>query len=422
MSNISHLENSSVDNSMNSQNSRLCDLEGFWLNSWWVAPEHRTLTLVTGGAKASAQGFGDLQVLCERTLEPRLMKLLCRLAEQPGRVVSRETLVEYLWPRVIVNDNSLTRAVSDLRRALTLQTASVTDSSVNADADTRPVRIETVPKRGYSLSGTVVVPNNTNQGIPAGHWSDNGSSETVNNLAGTGHALSVGLLSSRVWRWLPAAAAAVLLTGNIALELFSQSNQNPVAPLASGQPAQVVPGETSPGMLDEVRSNRSLPAQASSASMIDSAATATMTGSELASGASTLHLSPSPLLWESDQHDFAIEGDALHQLTMLAPDGHILAYVEKQGGVSSLKLKPAFAESTETWVAFTTDEQITSMQWSPLGDGILFTVVNKMLEASDAAYKRLMLLDMGTLALHELYRKPVTPVQLHEPEQSGKLT
>tara|TARA_R100000306_G_scaffold62590_2_gene74942 strand:+ start:26904 stop:28145 length:1242 start_codon:yes stop_codon:yes gene_type:complete len=410
---ISHLENSSVDASVKTQSSRLSDLEGFWLNSWWVAPEHHTLTLVAGGARTSAHSIGDLQVLCERTLEPRLMKLLCRLAEQPGRVVSRETLVEYLWPRVIVNDNSLTRAVSDLRKALAVETASVTDSAANPDADTRPVRIETVPKRGYSLSGTVIVPNNTNQGISAGHWSDNGSGKTV---------IRAGLLSTRALRWLPAAAAAVLLAGNIALEMFSQSSQTPVAPLAASQPAQLPPDDASPGMLDEVRSNRSLPAQASSASMIDSVTTATMAGNELASGASTLHLSPSPLLWESDQHDFAFDSDASHQLTMLAPDGHLLAYVEKQGGVSSLKLKPAFAESTETWVAFTTDEQITSMQWSPLGDGILFTVVNKMLEASDAAYKRLMLLDMGTLALHELYRKPVTPVQLHETEQSGKLT
>jgi DNA-binding winged helix-turn-helix (wHTH) protein len=75
----------------------------------------------------------------ERQLEPRLIKLLCFLGANEERVLSREELVQELWPRVIVNENSLTRAISELRKQLHSQ-----DSRV-------PNYIETIPKRGYRL-------------------------------------------------------------------------------------------------------------------------------------------------------------------------------------------------------------------------------------------------------------------------------
>ncbi len=78
-----------------------------------------------------------------RHLEPRLAKLLCFLASHSHEVVERDTLVSVLWPRVIVNENSLTRAVSELRKQLQWQS--------NND-----VFIETIPKRGYRLVQDVV--------------------------------------------------------------------------------------------------------------------------------------------------------------------------------------------------------------------------------------------------------------------------
>ncbi len=75
----------------------------------------------------------------ERQLEPRLVKLLCFLGANEERVLSREELVQELWPRVVVNENSLTRAISELRKQLQCQ-----DSRV-------PNYIETIPKRGYRL-------------------------------------------------------------------------------------------------------------------------------------------------------------------------------------------------------------------------------------------------------------------------------
>lgn len=75
-----------------------------------------------------------------RQLEPRLMHLLCYLAANPDRVLNRDELVNELWPRVIVNENSLTRAISELRKQLAVS------------SDPRQIYVETIPKKGYRLN------------------------------------------------------------------------------------------------------------------------------------------------------------------------------------------------------------------------------------------------------------------------------
>ncbi|MBW8881552.1 MAG: winged helix-turn-helix domain-containing protein [Asticcacaulis sp.] len=73
----------------------------------------------------------------EVTLEPKVMAVLCHLAAHPGAVVSRDDLIDAVWAVEYGGDESLTRAVSILRKTLT------------ADA------IETVSKRGYRLNAEV---------------------------------------------------------------------------------------------------------------------------------------------------------------------------------------------------------------------------------------------------------------------------
>lgn len=69
-----------------------------------------------------------------------MVKLLSHLARHQGKVVERDSLVELLWPKVIVNENSLTRAVSELRKQL------------SSTSDPKTTFIETIPKRGYRLA------------------------------------------------------------------------------------------------------------------------------------------------------------------------------------------------------------------------------------------------------------------------------
>lgn len=97
----------------------------FELQCWHVDPAGRQLRHLDSGEI--------------RTLEPRLMRLLGLLAAAPGQVLGRDALIDELWPRVVVNENSLTRAVSELRRKL--------EVSSNA----APL-IDTIPKTGYRLS------------------------------------------------------------------------------------------------------------------------------------------------------------------------------------------------------------------------------------------------------------------------------
>jgi DNA-binding winged helix-turn-helix (wHTH) protein len=80
------------------------------------------------------------------------MFLLCVLAANAGTVVSRNELMTALWPKVFVNENSLTRAVSELRKALT---APVNASEMGAAMGT--ALIDTIPKKGYRLNAQVTL-------------------------------------------------------------------------------------------------------------------------------------------------------------------------------------------------------------------------------------------------------------------------
>jgi len=75
-------------------------------------------------------------------VEPKAMAVLLCLANQAGRVVSREALLSEAWPGVVVGDDSLTQVVIKLRKAL-------------GDDPERPTYIETVTKRGYRLLAPV---------------------------------------------------------------------------------------------------------------------------------------------------------------------------------------------------------------------------------------------------------------------------
>ncbi len=76
-------------------------------------------------------------------VQPKVMDVLAFLAAHEGQVVERDTLLEQVWRRV-TSEEVLTRCISELRRAL-------------GDDRGTPTYIQTVPKRGYRLVGTVIV-------------------------------------------------------------------------------------------------------------------------------------------------------------------------------------------------------------------------------------------------------------------------
>jgi Tol biopolymer transport system component/DNA-binding winged helix-turn-helix (wHTH) protein len=110
------------------------------------------LPKTSGWRREAPFRVGDLDVLPTsgelrsrrgtQRVRPLLMDILVRLAAEPGEVVRRETLLEDVWPRRMVNDEVLSRAIAELRTAL--------------GDDARGARyIETLPKLGYRLVAPV---------------------------------------------------------------------------------------------------------------------------------------------------------------------------------------------------------------------------------------------------------------------------
>jgi DNA-binding winged helix-turn-helix (wHTH) protein len=119
----------------------------FSLGEWLVQPQLNRL---------SRSGGDDAQ------LEPKMMDVLVRLARSPGEVVSREDLIDAVWPEVFISESVLTRAIAGLRRAL-------------GDDARSPRFIETISKRGYRLIGIEPVPGPVSTvapvaGVPGGSY------------------------------------------------------------------------------------------------------------------------------------------------------------------------------------------------------------------------------------------------------------
>ena len=70
------------------------------------------------------------------SLRKQALEVLLALGSRPGVVMTKEALLDQVWPGVIVGDGSLTQAIADIRRAL-------------GDSDHRFVR--NVARRGYML-------------------------------------------------------------------------------------------------------------------------------------------------------------------------------------------------------------------------------------------------------------------------------
>ncbi len=75
-------------------------------------------------------------------IEPKVMDLLVALARSPGEVRERGALIDEVWGPSLGRDESLTKAVSNLRHAF-------------AELAPDTAFIETVPKRGYRLAAPV---------------------------------------------------------------------------------------------------------------------------------------------------------------------------------------------------------------------------------------------------------------------------
>lgn len=101
-------------------------VDNFTFSDWFVTPTKNLL---------EKDGI-------EVRLEPKVMQLLVCIARADGELVSRDELMDEIWPRAVVGD-VLNNTIANLRRAL---------------GDTTPPRrfVETIPKQGYRLIPPVI--------------------------------------------------------------------------------------------------------------------------------------------------------------------------------------------------------------------------------------------------------------------------
>jgi DNA-binding winged helix-turn-helix (wHTH) protein/Flp pilus assembly protein TadD len=73
-------------------------------------------------------------------LSPRLVEILAFFAARPGVIVTKDELLDRFWPDVHVAENTLTRAIADIRKAI-------------GDDASGPRFVQTVARRGYRFIG-----------------------------------------------------------------------------------------------------------------------------------------------------------------------------------------------------------------------------------------------------------------------------
>ena len=87
----------------------------------------------------------ELRLLCrgqQVPLTPKVFEVLRLLVERSGHLVERETLLTEVWRDSFVEEASLSRAISVLRKIL-------------EEGDPGAIYIETIPKRGYRFIAPV---------------------------------------------------------------------------------------------------------------------------------------------------------------------------------------------------------------------------------------------------------------------------
>jgi DNA-binding winged helix-turn-helix (wHTH) protein len=89
----------------------------------------------------------------EGHLEPRVMQIFMLLLESGGRVVTRSEMFEQCWGTAMVGDDNINRAIAAIRR--------IVDEVAPCAFE-----VETIPRTGYRLVGTILEKRNGNSNNP----------------------------------------------------------------------------------------------------------------------------------------------------------------------------------------------------------------------------------------------------------------
>lgn len=146
-------------------------------------------------------------------LEPKAIDVLRVLVERRGRLVTKDDLLDAVWPGVAVTPNALTRVVAQLRREL-------------GDDATAARFIETVPTRGYRFIAEVHSTADTASVAPAA-----AIEEAAAPSAAAGAARPARPITARI-AWLTGALAVVAAAAALSWRMPAASGPGPFVAVA----------------------------------------------------------------------------------------------------------------------------------------------------------------------------------------------
>jgi transcriptional activator of cad operon len=167
--------------------------------------ERPTTTMLRIGAWCVNPASGQISRDGETArVEVRTMRVLMRLAEHAGEVVSIDDLLNHVWSDVTVAPDSVYQAVASLRRVL-------------GDDPKQPTYIETVPRLGYRMVAPVSPwVDQSNGKMGSLRASDNGySASALSDAPKRGKRSRAGLLWAAVAVLCLVLAAAFLIYGKL---------------------------------------------------------------------------------------------------------------------------------------------------------------------------------------------------------------
>jgi len=157
----------------------LTSIEALAIGEWRVDPAANELTRAGTAVR----------------VEPKVMQVLLQLAECAGGVVSRDRLLDAVWPGVVVGDEALTQTIIKLRRAL-------------GDDPRAPAYVETIAKRGYRLIAPVRCGATPSVADDAAQATAGASAPTPTAAGSGGRRIAVAVIGALL---LAAAAVAYLM-------------------------------------------------------------------------------------------------------------------------------------------------------------------------------------------------------------------
>ncbi|WP_407354554.1 winged helix-turn-helix domain-containing protein [Luteimonas sp. R10] len=283
---------------------------------------------------------------------PKAMAVLCMLADNPGKVVSRNALLAEVWPGTLPTDDVLTQAVTQLRKAF---------GAGAGEAAGGKRYIETIAKNGYRLMAAVERLDDGETGRNASDGPPLSPAEPV-----PAPVIASDASRPRVTRRVFVAGVTVLALAMVSgTFMLMHAARAPAA--AVSDPAHGVGAPARPyRLITSAPGFELFPALSPDASMVAYAATVpgrrgTVIQVQTTSSAQPRRLSEPPAADVSDSRP------------AWSPDGREIAFARTEGnGRCRVVIVAANGGGAEREVARCDHNGLLSFDWTPDGHGLVF--------------------------------------------------